>query len=135
MVISLSCSASLSFPAERSHGEMVVCSFTNSELFFEILERVETVRSVEFFAVLSVASLNFPVVSWCIRLNQLVPNPKLCKCFLKEGRFGIFGICQTVSEFTTIVRLNALNGIRKTLNQCLMNRDEEYVLCSGKASR
>ena len=98
---------------------MVVCSLTNCELLFEILERVEAVGSVEFLVILSVTTLNFAVMSWCIRLNQLVPNTELRQCVLKECWLRIFCIGKAICKFAAIVRLDALDGIRKTLNTVL----------------
>ena len=73
-------------PVERSHGEMIIGSFTNSQLFLEVLERVETVRSIEFFIILAVAAFNLAVMSGRVRSDQLVPNTKLCQLSLKCSR-------------------------------------------------
>ena len=62
---------------------MVVSSFTNGKLSFEIIERVETMRGVEFLIVFSVAALYFAVVAGRVWTDQLVPDPKACSDQLK----------------------------------------------------
>lgn len=56
---------------------MIVSSFSDSKLSFEVLERKETMGSIEFLIVLAMASLYFSIVPWCVELNQLVTNIKL----------------------------------------------------------
>ena len=56
---------------------MIVSSFSDSKLSFEVLEGKETMGGIEFLIVLAMASLYFSIVSWCVGLNQLVTNIKL----------------------------------------------------------
>ena len=51
-------------PVERTHGEIVVSPFTDSKLGFEIIKAIETVRSIEFFVIFTVAALHFAVAPW-----------------------------------------------------------------------
>ena len=53
---------------------MVVSSFTNGKLSFEIIERVETMRGVEFLIVFSVAALYFAVVAGRVRTDEFMAN-------------------------------------------------------------
>ena len=63
---------------------MIVSSFSDSKLSFEVLERKETMDGIEFLIVLAVASLYFSIVSWCVWLDQLVTNIKLLQGFFKK---------------------------------------------------
>ena len=54
-------------PVERSHGEVIVVSLPDSELFFKVSKAVELVTSVEFFIVLSVTAFYLAVMSGRIR--------------------------------------------------------------------
>ena len=56
-------------PAERTHREVIILSIPDSQLLPEVLERKELVGSVEVFVVFTMAALDFPVMSWCVRLN------------------------------------------------------------------
>ena len=42
---------------------MIISTLSDSQLLLEVLEGVETMRSIEFFVILSVAALNLAVVS------------------------------------------------------------------------
>ena len=64
-------------PVKWTHRKMVVSTFTDSELFFEIVEGIEAVRSIEFFVVLSVRSFHLAIVPRRIRANEFVTNAKL----------------------------------------------------------
>ena len=59
-------------PIQGTHGEMVVRFFSDSELLFEIIERIETMRSIEFLVIFSVRTLNLAVVPWSTDTDQLV---------------------------------------------------------------
>ena len=102
-------------PVKWTHRKMVVSTFTDSELFFEIVEGIEAVRSIEFFVVLSMRTLDLAIVTRRANTNQLVPDAKLTKRFFKK-RFSISAAwIFAVGKFRTIVCLDALNGIGKTL--------------------
>ena len=63
----------------------------SGKLGFKILKGKECVGSVEFLIVFPVAALNFSVVSWRIRLNQFMLDPKFSKSSLKESPFWLAG--------------------------------------------
>ena len=50
---------------------MIVSSFSDSKLSFEVLEGKETMGGIEFLIVLAVASLYFSIVSWGVGLISL----------------------------------------------------------------
>ena len=50
-------------PVERPHGEVVILPLSDSQLFLKILKGIEGVAGIEFFIVLSMTALHFPVVS------------------------------------------------------------------------
>ena len=102
-------------PVEGAHGKVVVSAFPDSELLFEIIKGIKTVRSIEFFIVFSMRSLNFTVVARGTNANQLVPDAKLTERLFKE-RFSV-GAARilAVGEFKTVVRLHAFNSIGEPL--------------------
>ena len=72
---------------ERTHGEIVVSPFTDSKLGFEIIKAIETVRSIEFFVIFTVAALHFAIVTWGVWTDELVTDTKLFQFQLKERGF------------------------------------------------
>ena len=58
-------------PVERPHGEVVILPLSDSQLFLKILKGIEGVAGIEFFIVLSMTALHFPVVSGGVGLNEL----------------------------------------------------------------
>lgn len=72
-------------PVERSHGEIVILSLSDSQLLLKISKGIKGVAGIEFLVVLSMAAFNFTVVPRGIRPNQLMPNAKLFQSSLKEG--------------------------------------------------
>ena len=61
-------------PVERTDGEIIVLSLSSGELGLEVGERIELVRSIEFFIVFSVAALYFAIVPGSIRTDGFVPD-------------------------------------------------------------
>ena len=102
-------------PAERAHREVIVLSVPNSELFLEVLKRIELVRSIEVFVIFSMAALDLTVVSGRKRLDEFMTNSKLSQRSFKQCFFiGALGV-QTIGKLEAVVRLNAFDGIRKAL--------------------
>ena len=98
---------------------MVIGTLTDSKLVLKVLEREETMGSIEFFVIFSVAALNFSVVPGSVGLNQFVPNTKAAQLGL-EGRRGIAALSQQpLCKFSPIVGLHTLNGIREALHAVL----------------
>ena len=95
---------------------MVVSSFTNGKLSFEIIERVETMRGVEFLIVFSVAALYFAVVPWRVRTDEFMANAHTFQFQFKQRRFITASWQQAVGKFRAIVCLDTFNGIREFLN-------------------
>ena len=75
-------------PVEGTHGEMVVSAFTDSELLFEVIKGIETVRSIELLIVFSVRPLDLAVVPRGKNSNELVPDAKLAQRLFKK-RFSV----------------------------------------------
>ena len=86
-------------PVERPHGEVVILPLSDSQLFLKILKGIEGVAGIEFFIVLSMTALHFPVVSGSVGLNELMPDAELLQGGLKERfLFGSLRV-QAVREF------------------------------------
>lgn len=98
---------------------MIVSSFSDSQLSFEVLEGKETMGGIEFLIVLAVASLYFSIVPWCVGLDQLVTNIKLLQGFFKECWLGIFSTNQPICEFAAVISLHAFDSVGKTLHTML----------------
>ena len=56
----------------------------NGELFCKVIQRVEIVARIEAFLIPTVAALDFAIVSWGIREDQLVPDARLGGCLFKQ---------------------------------------------------
>ena len=76
-------------PSEGSHREVVVLTLPSGKLGFKVLKGKERVGCVELLIVFPVAALHFSVVSWRIRLNQFMLDPKFGKGILKESLFWV----------------------------------------------
>ena len=76
-------------PVEGTHWEMVVGTLTDSELLFEILKGIESVRGIELLVIFAVRALDFAIVSGCANTNQLVANAKLTESLFKES-FSVY---------------------------------------------
>ena len=86
-------------PVERPHGEGVILPLSDSQLFLKILKGIEGVAGIEFFIVLSMTALHFPVVSGGVGLNELMPDAELLQGGFKERfLFGSLRV-QAVREF------------------------------------
>ena len=72
------------FPVKGTHGEMVVSTFTNSELFSEIIKGIKAVRSIKFFIVFPMRSFDLAVMARSTNTNQLVPDTKLAERLFKK---------------------------------------------------
>ena len=106
-------------PVKWSHREMIVGTLANSQLILKVLERIETMRSVELFVVFSVASLHFSVVPWCVGLDQLVPNTKTFQLGFK-GRRSIAALGQqSLCKFGAVIGLYTFNRVRKSFHYVL----------------
>jgi len=103
-------------PVERSHGEIIVFPFSDSQLLFKIGKAIEFATSVEFLIVFSVAALDFAVVPWRVRPDQLVPDPKLLQSLLKQCLFRVPAVCHTIRKFKSIICLYTLDRIRELFN-------------------
>ena len=66
-------------------------------------------ESIELVMIFTVAALDFAVVARRVWADQLMPDPHLDKCALKQrlsaGRIRGKSVC----KFKTVVRLNTLN--------------------------
>ena len=86
-------------PVERPHGEVVILPLSDSQLFLKILKGIEGVAGIEFFIVLSMTALHFPVVPGGVGLNELMPDAELLQGGFKERfLFGSLRV-QAVREF------------------------------------
>ena len=73
---------------------------------------------IKAFIVLAMAALNFPVMPWRVRADQLMPDPILLQTTLKESGFvPVRG--ETVGKFGPIIGLDALNGAGKGFHKVI----------------
>lgn len=106
-------------PVEWAHGESIVFSVPNSELFLEVVEGEELVVGVKILVVFAVTAFDLAVVPGRIGLNKLMPNAKVFqryfkKCFL-VGALWIQPVC----KLWAIICLDAFNGIGEALDTVL----------------
>ena len=71
---------------------------------------------IEVFIIFSVTSFNFTVVSGSVRLDEFVLDREFLKGCFKEGFLVGAERVEAVCEFQPIIRLDAFNSIRETLN-------------------
>ena len=106
-------------PVERTHGEIVILSLSGGKLLLEVLEAVELAAGIKLFIIFSVAAFDLSVVPWSKGPDPLVPDTELLQRLLKQGGLWIFCAGHRIGKFRTIVRLDALYGIRKFLYHIL----------------
>ncbi len=102
-------------PVEWSHRKVVIVSLSDGELFLEVSKTIELVASIEFLVVLSVTAFYLAIMPWRVRPDQLMPNTELFQRFLKQSRFGVLAVCQTVCKLKSIICLDALNRVWELL--------------------
>ena len=74
---------------------------------------------IEIFVIFAVGTLNLSVMSWCVRLDELVSYSTLFEARLEQCGRRFFCMPQTLCEFQTVIRLNALYFERKSLKHML----------------
>ena len=77
-------------------------SAVNSQLLFEILERIECVSGIEVFVVLTVRMFDFAVVSRLIRTDPFMFNATLFETRLKQCGRPQLGRQQALGELSTV---------------------------------
>ena len=82
----------------------------DSELLGEVIEGVETVTGVKALLVLPVASLDLAVVARCGGTDELVADPQLGGCGLKQGRQLPLAVGEAVGKLKSIVSLDAFHA-------------------------
>ena len=90
----------------------------NSQLLFEVLERIEFMRSVEVFVVFAVGAFNLAIVSWRKGLNEFVPDTELFQLLLEQMRSCLVRN-ELLGEFCAVVSLDAENLEWSSLDQML----------------
>ena len=78
-------------PGKGSHREVIVLPLSSGKLGFKVVKGKERVGCVEFLIVFPVAALNLSIVSWRIRFNQFMLDPKFGKSLLEESLFWFAG--------------------------------------------
>ena len=73
---------------------------------------------IKAFIVLAMAALNFPVMPWRVRTDQLMPDPILFQAILKESGFVLVR-GETVGKFGPVIGLDALNGAGKGFHKVI----------------
>ena len=82
----------------------------DSELLGEVIEGVETVTGVKALLALAVTSLYFTVVARRVGTDELVADPQLGGCRLKQGRQLPFAVGEAVGKLKSIVSLDAFHA-------------------------
>ena len=82
----------------------------DSELLGEVIEGVETVTGVKALLVLPVATLHLAVVARRVGTDELVADPQLGGCGLKQGRQIPLAVGEAVGELKSIVSLDTFHA-------------------------
>ena len=69
---------------EGFHRKVVGTGMMNGELLCKVIQRVEVVARIEALLILTVAALDFAVVPWRIRADQLVPDAQFGSRLFKQ---------------------------------------------------
>ena len=72
------------FPTQRSHGESVVFTAVDLELFLEILKRIKGMIGIEILVILTMRTFDFTVMPWRERTYLLMTDPISGQPFLKH---------------------------------------------------
>ena len=97
-------------PIKRPHREVIRAAVMDSELLGEVNEGVETVTGVKALLVLPVAALHLAVVARRVGTDELVADPQLGGCGLKQGRQLPLAVGEAVGELKSIVSLDAFHA-------------------------
>ena len=103
-------------PVERTHGEIIILPLTDGKLFYKIVKRIETMRSIEFLVVFSMTAFYLAVMSGCEWSDLLMPDTKLFKRFLEERRQLLPAVPHLVCKLKSVICLNAFYGIWELLH-------------------
>ena len=97
-------------PTKRSHGEVVGAAVVDSELSGEVIQGVKAAAGIEVFLILAVAALHFTVVARRVGTDELVADPQLGGCGLKQGRQIPLAVGEAVGELKSIVSLDTFHA-------------------------
>lgn len=97
-------------PAKRSHREVVRAAVMDSELLGEVIEGEKSVTGVKALLVLPVAALHLAVVARRVGTDELVADPQLGGCGLKQGRQIPLAVGEAVGELKSIVSLDTFHA-------------------------
>ena len=75
--------------------------------------------SIEIFVIFAVAALDLAVMSWSIRLDELVTNAEPVKRNFEKRLLVRALWVEAVGELRAVVRLDAFNGIWEAFNTML----------------
>ena len=81
----------------------------NSQLLFEIFERIEAVSGIKVFVVLAVATFHLAVVPWSVWANQFVLHSTLFERTLKQREIVGLRTAKTLGELKAVVGLDTLH--------------------------
>ena len=113
-------------PVERPHGEVVVLLLPDSQLLFEIIERIELPHSIELLVIFPVTALHLTIVPGSEWSDQLMPDAQLLQRTFKQSRLRFLTV-QTVCKLRAVVSLDAFDGIRELFHHML----DELGRCVG----
>ena len=81
----------------------------DGELLYKIIQRIEGVTGIKELLILTVAALDFAVVPWRIRADQLVPDAQFGGCLFKQRLQIALAVGKAIGELKTIIRLDAFH--------------------------
>ena len=99
-----------STPCEGPHGKVIGAAVMDGELLIKIVQRIKTVAGIEAFLVLPVAALHLAVVARRVGTDELVADPQLGGCGLKQGRQIPLAVGEAVGELKSIVSLDTFHA-------------------------
>jgi hypothetical protein len=70
-------------PVKGTHGEIIISTLADSQLFLEIIKGIERMGGIEFLVVLSVATLNLAIMARSKGTDEFMTDPKALQRRLK----------------------------------------------------
>jgi hypothetical protein len=70
-------------PVKGTHGEIIISTLADGQLFLEIIKGIERMGGIEFLVILSVAALNLAIMARSKGTDEFMTDPKALQRRLK----------------------------------------------------
>jgi hypothetical protein len=70
-------------PVKGTHGEIIISTLADGQLFLEIIKGIERMGGIEFLVILPVAALNLSIMTRSKGTDEFMTDPKALQRRLK----------------------------------------------------